>query len=249
MHPSARNTFLAIAGALLALGAGTAGATRGPATATLEACHRDATQTERFVTFGAEMRAVPGTARMAVRFDLQRKREGGRYRAVRPAGWGRWLRSDPGVDIFRYRKQVTNLSAPARYRAVVRYRWYAASGRVLRRAHRATPACRQTDPRPDLVVLDVALQDGPASDRARYLVTVRNRGRRAAGAFDAILFLDGVREGSVTVPDLAGRAEHQVAIEGRRCGVGSRVRVVVDAGGTVEESREENNDARLACPL
>ena len=54
-----------------------------------------------------------------------------------------WRGSDPGVKAYKYLKQVTNLSAPAFYRAVVRFRWLNARGHLIRRAERHTARCVQ----------------------------------------------------------------------------------------------------------
>jgi subtilase family serine protease len=83
----------------------------------------------------------------------------------------------------------------------------------------------------------------------RYVITLRNKGRLPAGAFDALVYVDGSREGSITVPDMAGRAEQAIAIEGRRCGVGSTVLVVLDPADRVDESHESNNTTSFTCPL
>ena len=48
---------------------------------------------------------------------------------------------------------------------------------------------------------------------------------------------------------MAGRARQAVAVEGRRCGLGSTVLVVLDPADRIDESRESNNTTRFACPL
>jgi hypothetical protein len=45
------------------------------------------------------------------------------------------------VKIYKYVKQVTNLAAPAAYRAVVRFRWQGERGHVLKRVELHTPRC------------------------------------------------------------------------------------------------------------
>jgi hypothetical protein len=47
------------------------------------------------------------------------------------------------VKIYKYVKQVTNLGAPAAYRAVVRFRWLGEKGRALKHAELHTPRCQQ----------------------------------------------------------------------------------------------------------
>ena len=53
------------------------------------------------------------------------------FHTVTAPGLGAWRVSDPGVKAYRYIKQVTNLSAPASYRATVRFRWLNAKGRLI----------------------------------------------------------------------------------------------------------------------
>jgi CARDB protein len=219
-----------------------------PVSATVESCHHSSA--DRSATFVADMHAVAGTRTMAIRFDLQRQRARGQsWSTVHASGLGEWHRSEANVDIFRYRKMVTNLAGPANYRAVARYRWYGAGGAAITRARRTTGTCRQPDRRPDLLAADLTVQPGPSADRERYVVTLQNKGRQSAGPFDAILYVDGTREGSITVPDLAGRARQAITVEGTRCGVGSSVLVVLDPEDQVDEARETNNTTRFACPL
>jgi CARDB len=216
--------------------------------ASVESCRHSSA--DRSATFVADMHAISRTRTMAIRFDLRRQRARGQsWSTVHAAGLGEWHRSEANVDIFRYRKLVTNLVGPANYRAVARYRWYDAGGAVIARARRTTGTCRQPDRRPDLVAADLEVQPGPNADRQRYVVTLANNGKQAAGPFDAILYVDGTREGSITVPDLSGRARQAITIEGSRCGIGSSVLVVLDPEDQVDEARETNNTTRFSCPL
>jgi CARDB len=235
-----------VTGALLASPA-VAGAAQ--ASASVESCQHADAENGRSAAFVADMRAVGGTRTMAIRLDLQRKREGSkRWRTIHAAGLGEWHRSEPRVDIFRYRKLVTNLAAGASFRVVARYRWYGLRDEIAH-AKRVTAACRQPDPRADLLASDLVTQPGPSADRVRYVVTLRNKGRRPAGAFGALVYVDGVRQGSINVPDMDARDEQAIAVEGPRCGVGSTVLVILDPDDTVDEARESNNTTRFACPL
>jgi hypothetical protein len=47
------------------------------------------------------------------------------------------------VKIYKYVKQITDLSSPAVYRAVVRFRWVGERGRVVKRAELHTARCEQ----------------------------------------------------------------------------------------------------------
>jgi hypothetical protein len=47
------------------------------------------------------------------------------------------------VKVYKYLKQVTNVSAPAVYRGFVRFRWLNAKGHMIKRAERLTSRCVQ----------------------------------------------------------------------------------------------------------
>jgi hypothetical protein len=112
--------------------------------ATLTQCVTSVTQAERSATFAGEMSVVPGTAKMAMRIDVEeRLPHEESFHAVIAPGADVWRTSEPHVKIFKYLKQVTDLSAPARYRALVHYRWMNAHGVTIRRAARVTHACAQ----------------------------------------------------------------------------------------------------------
>jgi hypothetical protein len=117
--------------------------------ATLVQCATALIQTERSATFAGEMTAIPGGPRMAMRIEVQQRMPGEAlfHAVVAPGlGLGVWRASAPGVKVYRYLKQVTNLSAPGFYRAAIRFRWMNARGRPIRGLERVTPHCLQ--PRP-----------------------------------------------------------------------------------------------------
>jgi len=126
----------------------------GGAAATVEQCVTTGEQTDRSATFSAEMTAIAGTARMAMRIEVQ-ERMGGEelFHTVSAPGLGVWRGSAPGVKIYQYVKQVTNLSFPADYRALVRFHWLNNKGYVIRRAERHTLQCAQPAPTPAPVPL------------------------------------------------------------------------------------------------
>jgi hypothetical protein len=115
-----------------------------PYAATLEQCATSTVQVERSATFTAQMTATSATQRMGMKIELQQRMRGeaGFHTVVAP-GLGTWHASEPGVKIYKYVKQVTNLAAPAAYRAVVRFHWLGEKGHVLRRAELHTPRCLQ----------------------------------------------------------------------------------------------------------
>jgi hypothetical protein len=114
------------------------------AAATIEQCDTASEKGERSVTFVGEMSAIPDTARMEIRIELQeRLPEEALFHTVRSPALGVWRESDAGVKAFKYLNKVTNLSAPAVYRAAVHLRWLNAKGRQIKRLERHTPACLQ----------------------------------------------------------------------------------------------------------
>lgn len=116
----------------------------GAVAATLEQCVTSVAQSERSATFMGEMTAIGGTAKMSIRIDVEeRGPEDLEFHLVSAPGLGVWRSADPKVKVYKYLKQVTNLSSPASYRALVRFRWISAKGRVIRRAERLTPRCLQ----------------------------------------------------------------------------------------------------------
>ena len=80
------------------------------------------------------MRAARGSERMQVRFTLQVREDAlASWRRVAATGFDTWLTSLPEVRRYTYAKTVTNLSAPAAYRTVVRFRWLDEDGAAAAR--------------------------------------------------------------------------------------------------------------------
>ena len=113
-------------------------------TALVEKCVPAVNQAERSATFAAQMTAVPGTQRMSMRIEVQERTptEPVFHTIVAP-GLGLWRSSEPGVKVYKYVKELTNLAAPAAFRVQVRYRWLDDHGRLIKRAQRRSPACLQ----------------------------------------------------------------------------------------------------------
>jgi hypothetical protein len=129
------------------------GGSASPDSVSLVQCLAVGEQAERAATFAGEMTAIAGATRMSMRIELLERAPGEMgYRAVAAPGLGVWRSSDPGVGVYRYVKQVTNLSAPADYKALVSFRWQGPRGRTLKREERRTRRCAQP-----------ALEPSPAS--------------------------------------------------------------------------------------
>jgi len=119
------------------------------ASATLEQCLTATAQGEGSAMFSGEMTAIPGSVHMAMRIDVEAQLSGeALFHSVTAPGLDVWRTADPGVRTYRYVNQVTALSAPAFYRAVVRFRWLNAKGRLIKLVEHQTPRCVQPAPPP-----------------------------------------------------------------------------------------------------
>jgi hypothetical protein len=136
-----------LAQGLGAASAGAAAATppaRPGASATLEQCVTSVEQSERSATFVGEMTAVPGSAHMLMRIEvLERAPREAAFHAVSYPGLGIWLRAASGVKTYKNLDRVTDLSAPAVYRAAVHFRWLNAKGHLIKALELRTPRCEQ----------------------------------------------------------------------------------------------------------
>jgi hypothetical protein len=236
-----RATLLAVAAALLAAApahassAGSVAVTR---------CDKSA----HTVIFEGRISAIRHAAKMQMRFTLQtRTAEVLTWSKVNAAGFGVWITAPRGFSRYLYDKTVENLVAPASYRAVVDFRWRAASGHVLRRSRSASGVCKQPDPRPNLAVARVAVQPAAVAGRRRYVATILNAGRGDAGPFDVDFTLDGKLLGTVTLDRLAPGKQRSVFITATACTPGQEVTAVADARAAVDESDEADDTLSTLC--
>ncbi len=117
--------------------------------ASLVQCLSASEPAERSATFAGEMAMIPGATRMSMRIELLERMPGeSGYHPVLAPGVGVWRTADTGVRSYRHLEQVTNLSAPAAYRALITFRWQGPHGRVLRHDERRTQHCWQPAPAP-----------------------------------------------------------------------------------------------------
>jgi hypothetical protein len=219
-----------------------------PVKAKLTDCHAGAQPTDRFAVFVGQMPALQRTSRMWMRFDLYERNPGGTWRHLSVPKFGTWQKSLPGKPGFIYEKRVDQLQAPADYRTRVRFRWYDKSGKLQRSAQRTTRLCHEPDPRPDLAVGKVTATEHKQG-RLQYLIRVRNDGRSDAGPFDTVLTIDGNAQPTAMVAGLPAGGATTVSIVGMRCVLGSRIQIALDTGGTIDESRENNNTVSRPCPM
>jgi hypothetical protein len=112
--------------------------------ANVEQCVTATTQAGRSVTFTGQMETLPGAHRMAMEIVVQEHEPGEPgFHTLAAAGPATWQRSEVGLKIYKYVRQVTDLPAPAAFRALVQYRWLDERDHVLRTTSRRTPICRQ----------------------------------------------------------------------------------------------------------
>jgi hypothetical protein len=116
----------------------------GTASVGIEQCVTSTVQAERSATFTAQMAATATTQKMAMRIELQQRPRGeSEFHTFAAPGFGVWRTSEPGVEIYKYVKQITNLDAPAAYRVLVRFRWLDERGHVFKREELHTSRCVQ----------------------------------------------------------------------------------------------------------
>ncbi len=213
--------------------------------ATLAACETGPDAAQRFAVFTGSMPAMRGTRRMAMRFDLEERGSDESAPATRVAApkLSRWNRSQANVAGFVYTKRVRRLAEGRWYRAVVRFRWYDARGRVQRSAKRVTPFCHQPYQRPNLELVSLG-RARPGS----YLVTIVNAGTVAAPESTVALEPRPGTDFQRPVPPLAPGERTTVVVDADPCEPRSVVVVQLDRLKVVEESREDDNRVESDCP-
>lgn len=189
------------------------------------------------------MRTIKGASRLQMRFTVQ-------YHAPGPdTGWQRvqapnldqWVTSQPGRSRYVYTKHLEGLQPGVGYRVVVKFRWKAADGTVLRSATRRSRTCRVPDPRPNLVPVAIdRTADG-------YVLTVANKGRTAAPASSASFDVGDLALGDEAVPALAPGARFKVTFAGPSCAAGQLLVGMVDATGLVDEAIEADDVLSVPC--
>ncbi len=222
----------------------------GSVTASLVACQVAVDQADRSATFEGQMEATAASTAMQMRIDLMERVDTATgFTPVAAPGLGVWRESAPGVTIYRYVRQVTNLPAPARYRAAFSYRWLDAQHRVIRKATRSTPVCVQPDERPLLSVAAITISPSPSSLDAQYSIALRNAGHSPAGPFDVQLTVNGTAQPDLVVQSLGAGMRTVLPVTAPRCSPGSPVVVTIDPQGTVSEAPGGGLPKTLTCPL
>lgn len=186
--------------------------------------------------------------RMEMRFDLfARLGRDGAWLPVDVDGFSEWDTSDAGVSGFIIKKRVNGLLGGYSYRAVVRFRWRNAAGRLVRSARKVTASCSQPDTSPDLVIGEPSIVPGPSADVVVYRAIVKNTGPGSSNPFDVVLAVNGVAQPAQRLGPLGSKQTAQVSFHAPRCEAGTIVRFTVDAKAEITELSETNNALERRC--
>jgi hypothetical protein len=218
-----------------------------PARAVVASCAKSTDVAARAAVFEGSMRAWRHSVRLQMSFRLQAQTPADpAWRAIAAPGFGPWMSAAPGVRRYVYDKRIERLLAPAAYRVVLRFRWLDRRGRVVGRARRVSPACRQPDPRPNLLVRQL-LVSRTAPGRAHYVAVVANTGRTTAGAFTVRFDAAGTPFAALSAAPLAPGRTVRVPVDGPACTTGEALAAVADSDGLVDESNEADNELDSVC--
>jgi hypothetical protein len=211
----------------------------GPASVELTAC----VPRDRAAEFEARMGQVADAAKLKMRFKLQARKPGRKaYRRVAAPGFSDWTTADPGTSRYVFTRRVEGLIGPARYRAMVRFKWLDARGKTILSARRFSKSCRQGDHRPNLKVKALAHEG-----KRRYVVLVANNGRTETGAFALQVELAGTPLDPISVDSLEPHSQRLVTVRGRRCVPGTELTATVDPLDLVDERNEHDNQFSATC--
>jgi len=208
----------------------------------------------REVSVTAVMRPVAGTRRMSLKFELIGKnKRTGKIIHVKAGDLGHWIKPDdrtlgsrPG-DVWIFSHPVKDVAAPVSYRFHVHFRWTGQRGRTISQALRISRPCKQPELRPDLSVASIQVKSvsgHPGTDR--YIATIHNGGRTAAGAFQ-VAFSDRGSVQKVTVQGLAARTSIKQTFVGPACSASSPAKVTVDPAHHVPDFNPANNSMVTRC--
>jgi CARDB protein len=212
---------------------------------TLSECHPSDDMTQRHASFAGQMRAVPGTARMAMRFTLQERLSSTHFKSVSLPDLRPWRRSKPGARNFIYTQRVTALHDGGSYRMRVQFRWYDSNGDLLRTNVARSGVCRQPVPQPNLTISSISPAAGPSADKSTYSVSVENAGAGEARDVSVSLKVDGTMVASSHIDLLPGNTSGVVQIVGPVCSFA--LRAIADPDRSIAETDETDNALTVPC--
>jgi CARDB len=218
------------------------------ATVTVADCHPSDDVSLRYASFNGQMRAIPGTQRMAMRFTLLERIGGGLapFKPVSLPDLKPWRRSKTGARAFIYTQRVTALRDGGSYRMRVQFRWYDAHKNLLRTSIVRSHACHQPAPLPNLTITSITSAPAGTVGQRVYSITVANNGQGDARNVPVELKVDGTTAGTAMVDLLPGQESTVVQIQGTACAV--TVRAVADPDRVIPETSDSDNALTVPCP-
>jgi hypothetical protein len=220
------------------------------------ACHPSVKAARRVVTVTAMMRPVPGTVRLAMRFQLLSAKSG-QLSSVRGGDLGTWISPSPTTlgqrsgDVWILKHPVTGVPVGATYHFKVTFRWIGAGGGTIATSSRSTATCWQPYVRADLFVESISVGPAPADpNQSQYVVWIGNGGLTAAGSFKVAFAPGGNTPGgqSVTVPQLGSRQSVSETFTGPACTATTAPTVTVDPTQQVSDANRADNSMTATCP-
>jgi hypothetical protein len=131
------------------------------------------------------------------------------------------------------------------------FRWIGSAGRLLATVTRLTPACRQRELRPDLVVRSITVTAVPSRPRRDlYTALIDNTGNSAAGPF-SVLFApaDGSPATARQITSLAAHSHRQISFLGPLCTPASAPTITADSALQVPDANRSDNALVTTCPV
>jgi CARDB len=240
----------AVLAALVAgtLAAAAPAASKPVASVTLADCHPSDDVSLRYASFNGQMRAIPGTQRMAMRFTLLERIGGGLapFKPVSLPDLKPWRRSKTSARTFIYTQKVTALRDGGSYRMRVQFRWYDGHKNVLRTSILRSRSCHQPAPLPNLTITSITSMPATTAGQRVYSIAVANSGQGDARNVPVELKVDGTTAGTAMVDLLPGQESTVVQIQGAACAV--TVRAVADPDRVIPETTDSDNALTLPCP-
>jgi CARDB protein len=210
-----------------------------PASVDLTAC----VPRDRAAEFEARMGQVEDAAKLRMRFTLQARKPGKKaYRRVAAPGFSGWTTADPGTSRYVFTRRVEGLIGPARYRAMVRFKWVDARGKTILSARRFSKACRQPDHRPNLKIKALSHEG-----KHRYVALVANNGGTATGPFELQVAIAGTPLDPVSADGLEPHTQRLVTLRGPRCVAGDALVATADPLDLIDERNELDNVFSATC--
>jgi hypothetical protein len=209
-------------------------------------CRSGDDASSRMATFQGRMRAIPGTARMLMRFTLMERFGDQKLQPVAVPELRAWRSAKPGIKDFRYKQTVTGLQGGGDYRAAIDFRWLDGDGNLLRKVRKLSGACHQQG---DLANLKIASPTSalPGSEGTeRYIVRVTNDGKAVARDVAVELFVDGTSANVQHIEAVDPGETEEVSFTGPACK--RNLKMSVDPNDAIKELIEADNVTTIRCP-